>query len=279
MYYVYLLQSLKRDFMYVGCTSNLPKRCEEHHLGVVQSTRGHRPLRLIYYEAYLAQQDAVNREQRLKHHGSVIGHLKKRLQNSAASPKRAGQALIEFAVFGSLALLALAFMIQIGLRANYQQEIDQQTFRRALDVADSYSDIEPVSVSYLQFRDRQIPDPSEGFGIMPRAATTGQAEVVWGTYLGFADKDDRRSQPLTIVRVNNAEREFRSDDFKNAPDDLPLYTRIDRTLTSAGTIRQTRQPNAESSSLATRTTQTTTVTLKNDAKVSSSVSSGVNWNW
>ena len=86
MCYVYLLQSLKHNFLYIGCTSNLLKRYDEHRLGVVQSTKGHRPLRVVYYEAYLAQQDAVDREKHLKRHGSAIGHLKRRLQHSFTPP-------------------------------------------------------------------------------------------------------------------------------------------------------------------------------------------------
>jgi hypothetical protein len=46
-----------------------------------QST-AHPGWRLIYYEAYLKESDARNRERRLKHHGSGIVELKKRLQGS-----------------------------------------------------------------------------------------------------------------------------------------------------------------------------------------------------
>jgi len=46
------------------------------------STKKHIPFKIVYYEAYLDRQDAIERENKLKHHGSVIGHLKKRLKNS-----------------------------------------------------------------------------------------------------------------------------------------------------------------------------------------------------
>ncbi|MFH1618312.1 MAG: hypothetical protein ABIG11_00245, partial [bacterium] len=45
-------------------------------------TKPYVPLKLIYYEAYLSKKDAFNREHKLKHHGSVIGHLKRRLRDS-----------------------------------------------------------------------------------------------------------------------------------------------------------------------------------------------------
>jgi len=193
---------------------------------------------------------------------------------------QAGQALLEFAIFGSLALFALAFLIQIGLRVNYQQEIDQQTFRRALAKSDSYSVVEPPGVTYLQFRDRQIPSPADGFAVMPRVATQGAASVVWGTFQANTDVDDRDGQYLTVVRVNGTTQEFRGDeergDFQGLPEDAPLISRVNRTLTSRGTVQQT---DAASSSLSTATDQTTTVTLKNNASVSSTVSSGVDWSW
>lgn len=187
-----------------------------------------------------------------------------------------GQALLEFAIFGSLALLALAFLIQVGLQVNYQQEIDQAAFRTALAKADSYSVVEPAAVQHLEFRDRQMPSPADGFAVMPRVLTSSGATVVWGTFLARTDRDDRQSDPLTVVRVNATQREFRKRDFDGTPEDDPLFSRITRSATSAGSVRQT---DATSSRLSTTTNQTTTVVLKNNDTVSSTISSNVNWNW
>ena len=82
MYYVYVLKSQKRNFIYIGSTPDLDRRLKEHNSKNVESTKGYVPLKLVYYEAYLDKNDALNREKKLKHHGSVIGHLKKRLANS-----------------------------------------------------------------------------------------------------------------------------------------------------------------------------------------------------
>jgi predicted GIY-YIG superfamily endonuclease len=96
--------------LYIGSTPDLRKRLKEHNDGRVRSTKSYIPLRLIYpalldsyrhfhkfkiiqqfsysqkggiyYEAYLNREDALDREHKLKHHGSVIGHLKRRLKNS-----------------------------------------------------------------------------------------------------------------------------------------------------------------------------------------------------
>lgn len=82
MYYVYLIKGLKHSFIYIGSTPDLKRRLIEHNSGKVQSTKFYAPFNLIYYEAYLDYKDALDREHKLKHHGSVIGHLKKRLKYS-----------------------------------------------------------------------------------------------------------------------------------------------------------------------------------------------------
>jgi len=66
MYYIYILQSKKDNQFYTGDTKNLKVRINEHNLGKVVSTKNRLPLKLIYYEACLNQQDATHREKYLK---------------------------------------------------------------------------------------------------------------------------------------------------------------------------------------------------------------------
>jgi len=82
MYYVYLIQGVKKDFLCIGCTNDLRRRFKEHNQKEEKSTKSYAPFRLIYYEAYRDERDAKNREKKLKHHGSVIGHLKRRVRYS-----------------------------------------------------------------------------------------------------------------------------------------------------------------------------------------------------
>lgn len=80
MQYVYVLRSDKDNKNYVGYTKNLKLRFEEHQKGRVASTKGRRPLKLIYYEACLNQQDATHREKYLKtYHGKMF--IKRRLKS------------------------------------------------------------------------------------------------------------------------------------------------------------------------------------------------------
>ena len=65
MHYVYLLQ-LNNGQIYAGSTKDLRRRILEHKEGEVASTKPHRPLKLILYEAYLLKSDAERREKYLK---------------------------------------------------------------------------------------------------------------------------------------------------------------------------------------------------------------------
>ena len=67
MFYVYLLKSLKNNKSYIGFTSKDPKaRLREHNEGTNRFTKENGPWRLIYYESFLCQRCAKNREQFLK---------------------------------------------------------------------------------------------------------------------------------------------------------------------------------------------------------------------
>jgi putative endonuclease len=66
MYYVYVLQSLKDKSLYIGYTSNLESRLQQHNLGKSTYTRYHRPYKLICYIAMLYESDAQRFEEYLK---------------------------------------------------------------------------------------------------------------------------------------------------------------------------------------------------------------------
>ncbi len=66
MYYVYVLLSNKDNKFYIGYTANLHDRLKVHQVGGVLSTKNRRPLKLVFYEAYIGKQDAVRREQYFK---------------------------------------------------------------------------------------------------------------------------------------------------------------------------------------------------------------------
>ena len=72
-FYVYVLKSERDGKFYTGYTKNIKQRFEEHQKGRVKSTKDRRPLKLIYYEGCLSQQDATHREKYLKtFHGKMF---------------------------------------------------------------------------------------------------------------------------------------------------------------------------------------------------------------
>jgi putative endonuclease len=69
MFYVYVLHSDADGGWYIGFSTDLRRRLKEHQAGEAFATSYRGPWRLIYYEAYLEEQDALGREQYLKSGG------------------------------------------------------------------------------------------------------------------------------------------------------------------------------------------------------------------
>jgi putative endonuclease len=65
-YYTYVLKSERDDHLYIGYTSDLRKRIDEHNKGKVRSTKSRRPLSLVYYEEYEDKTSGRKREIFLK---------------------------------------------------------------------------------------------------------------------------------------------------------------------------------------------------------------------
>ncbi len=79
-YITYVLQSKLDNNFYVGYTTNLKNRLDDHNSGKVKSTVNRRPLDVVYYEVCYNQKDALHREKYLK---SSYGkrYIKSRLSN------------------------------------------------------------------------------------------------------------------------------------------------------------------------------------------------------
>lgn len=86
MFYVYILYSQKDKKLYIGYTNNLKQRYLNHSNGLVKATKFRRPLKLIYYEAYLNRDDAKKRELFFKG-GKGHNELKIQLEKTLRSKK------------------------------------------------------------------------------------------------------------------------------------------------------------------------------------------------
>ncbi len=78
MYHVYVIESVDTDKWYIGFTSNLKRRLEQHNRHENVSTSRERAWKLIYCETYVNKMDALGREKFLKG-GAGWKFLKKQL--------------------------------------------------------------------------------------------------------------------------------------------------------------------------------------------------------
>jgi putative endonuclease len=80
MFYVYVLQSESDHGLYIGYSGDLRRRLAEHNAGRSFATSYRGPWRLIYYEAYVEEADALGREEFLKS-GAGRGFLQKQCRH------------------------------------------------------------------------------------------------------------------------------------------------------------------------------------------------------
>jgi len=79
MFYTYILKSQKSGRWYTGSTNDLRKRLKQHNEGKSTWTKSKGPWDLIYYEAFLNEEDSRSREKYLKS-GMGKRYLKNRLR-------------------------------------------------------------------------------------------------------------------------------------------------------------------------------------------------------
>ena len=67
MYFVYILASKRNGTLYIGVTSNLPKRIWEHRNSIIKGfTQKYNVKNLVYYESHDDIYEAITREKQLK---------------------------------------------------------------------------------------------------------------------------------------------------------------------------------------------------------------------
>ncbi len=76
MFYTYVLRSVKNKRIYVGSTSNLKNRFEQHSTGNVSSTKAYVPWHLVEYHVFTNRSRAMQFERFLK-----TGQQRERLYN------------------------------------------------------------------------------------------------------------------------------------------------------------------------------------------------------
>jgi len=66
MFYVYVIKSLRRNYIYVGLTDNPTRRITQHNSGRSKTTKPYSPFKKILIEKYNSRPEAREREKYLK---------------------------------------------------------------------------------------------------------------------------------------------------------------------------------------------------------------------
>ena len=66
MYYVYILENMRRDRYYTGMMKDVQKGLEDHNAGKVKSTQSFKPWTPVHLEKYTTRAEARKRQLYLK---------------------------------------------------------------------------------------------------------------------------------------------------------------------------------------------------------------------
>ena len=85
MVYVYILQSEKDGGFYIGYTTDLSRRVQQHNAGKTRSLKHRRPLKIVYLEELNTIKEAKLREKQIKSYKG--GEAFRKLINYPGSPR------------------------------------------------------------------------------------------------------------------------------------------------------------------------------------------------
>ena len=66
MFYVYVISSETKNYVYVGLTNSVERRLKEHNNGHNKTTKPYRPFKLILTEKFKTRLEARKREKYMK---------------------------------------------------------------------------------------------------------------------------------------------------------------------------------------------------------------------
>lgn len=119
-----------------------------------------------------------------------------------------GQSLVELATFGAVLLFCLAMLLQYGMQANYQQNLQMQAFRKALKAA-YYKSGPGSSISLSVTHDKAIPDPRDPWGFTERRPISASASVTWDSNIqalyinDYGETPSQSDLPQSIIEIND----------------------------------------------------------------------------
>ncbi|MDD5080347.1 MAG: hypothetical protein PHH68_08540 [Candidatus Omnitrophica bacterium] len=115
------------------------------------------------------------------------------------------QSLSEMAVFGTILLLVLGFLLRYGLQYNYQQQVKMEAFRRSMKMAEESN--APQSQQITVVKDVQIPNPQDIFGQGERTTIRGSSDIFWSNNTTGLDYSSDEGLP-SVTYVFNPDKAF-----------------------------------------------------------------------
>lgn len=126
-------------------------------------------------------------------------------QRRRQAAQEAGQALLELAIFGSLALLVLGALVSYGMNVDQQQQTQMEAIRHAMRSSSVMGvDDQPISTSHLVINERMIPDPSDAFAMGSlKEVSFSATNPVRTSFLGQApEKWNVAEAPHLVIHLN-----------------------------------------------------------------------------
>lgn len=115
-----------------------------------------------------------------------------------AKNKRA-QSITEMAIFGTLLLIALSFLVRYGMAYNSKQRANMVVFKRALHEAFAK---DSSSVSLVNYEN--IPNPQDRFGVGDRQNVQAGANIYWSNGISNLSVQEQINQTNAITYLFNA---------------------------------------------------------------------------
>ncbi len=66
MFYAYVLKSVNRDYYYKGHCQDIDVRLTQHNSGMTDSIRPYIPFKIVYFETFETEREAIIREKYFK---------------------------------------------------------------------------------------------------------------------------------------------------------------------------------------------------------------------
>ena len=66
MYFTYVLKSIDHDYYYKGHCQDIEKRLAQHNSGMTESIRPYIPFKVVHFETFTTETEAIRREKYFK---------------------------------------------------------------------------------------------------------------------------------------------------------------------------------------------------------------------